>query len=163
MRHPIITALTLVVLCAPVLAAAESIPVRVPNANEVDCPLRLTPYALEYVDDALEAQAWVVMNAAHEYAVDNGGFYPATVDDFVAHLPRGERMENLLTGKRNVPSEMDPCPFGAILFRPIQDQGETIGCDVIVALMSGDALTLSSDGIWPRNQAPVIATSTPTR
>lgn len=149
MRHTLLGLLALVVFCAPGAARAETAPARVPSPEEVDCAIRLTPYALQFVDQALEAQAWVVLNAAHELAQANGGAYPASVADFVAQLPRGERMENLLTGKRNVPSDDIGCPYGAIIYRPVTAGGQVVACEVVVPLLnSDDVLTLSSDAVW---------------
>lgn len=145
--------LALAVLCVPVLALAEELPVTVPTVQELESieALPVAPYDMNVVNRALEAQAWTVLFAAHEYAVANGGVYPEAVEDFEDRLPRGERMQNLLTGARDVPRERCTTPLGSIVYCPIIWNGHRVACLVTAISYRGETIRIVSDqGWWQR-------------
>lgn len=163
MKNPVInTIIALAILGAPAWAQTGPGYAHVPQSDVSDCEFRIVPWAMEFVDRALEAQAWAVLLAAQEYAVDNDGNYPADVAAFIGYLPRGERMENLLTGKQNVPCDAIKCPHGAITYRAIDPQGQPVGCEIVVLTVSGDPIVLLSDEVW-RDHLPPIALNTEAR
>ena len=152
-----ITTLVLVTFLATSLAEvaeAQVLPASV-GARDTDLSgLRITPYDVDVFEQALEAQAWVVLDAARAHASANGGWYPTTVSEFTSRLPRGERMANLWTGEVTVPS-VDPLEApGSILYQPIVWEGHVVGAEVVAVGWRGERTTLVSDlGWWKRVQA----------
>lgn len=119
--------------------------------------LEVAPYDQPLVQRALEAQAWVVMHAAHAHAVAHDGVYPAEVEDFADRLPSGDRMQNLWTGAELVPADTESRGAGSIVYRPIVWHGHRVGCEVTVFGPYGEPTTLVSDLGWWRRVQPDVA------
>lgn len=122
--------------------------------------LEVAPYDMPLVKRALEAQAWVVMHAAHAHAVAHDGIYPEEVAEFADRLPSGERMKNLWTGTDLVPADTESRAAGTIVYRSIEWQGHRVGCEVTVFGPYGEPTTLVSDLGWWRRAQGDVATST---
>jgi len=155
LRHQtLLTGLALaVVACVPAQAQVDALPATVPTTQELESveALPVAPYDMNVVNRALEAQAWTVLLAAHEYAVANDGMYPEEIEQFESHLPRGERMQNLLTGSRDVPRERCTTPLGSIVYYPIVWKGHIVACQVTAISYAGKTIrVVSDDGWWRR-------------
>jgi hypothetical protein len=154
--HTLRTAAALAVLCPLLLVAdpapaTDATPVSIPDR---DTPtLDIAPYDRPVVQNAIEAQAWVVLSAARDYARAHEGRYPTDVDQLAPWLPRGERMRDLWTGEVRVPiDELRPLP-GTVVYRPIVWEGHAVGGEVIALGPWGEATTFVSDlGWWKRTQ-----------
>ena len=154
-NHALRTAAVLAALC-PFVSGATS--VRAADATVASIPdhappLRIAPYDRPVVQTAIETQAWVVLNAARDYARAHEGHYPDDADTLTPWLPRGERMRDLWTGEQRIPTDDPQALPGTIVYRPIVWEGHSVGGEVIALGPWGEAATFVSDlGWWKRTR-----------
>lgn len=140
---PIAIVATLVLLAGRCPAAPAS-------DSDPDAPtvLAVAPYDVELADRAVRTQAWVVLHAASAFAARNGGNYPVDIEQFEDQLPRRQRMHNVWTGERDVPSAPGGSGIGSVEYRAIYWRGHPVGCQVVAIGRYGERTTLVSDLSW---------------